>query len=342
MIRIDVLPDEILLEIFHFYVDTSLWYGGKRGREAWESLVHVCRRWRRLVFGSPRRLDLRLFCTPETPVKDTLDIWPALPLLVEGNMTLPSGTDNILAALEQSNRVSQVKLLNLAVWQLEKVLAAMQVSFPELTDLQLVSNDETPPVIPDSFLDGSAPRLCYFSLSGIPFPGLPKLLLNATHLVELMLFNIPHSGYISPGAMVALLSTLSSLEKLSLHFRSPQSCPDRESRSLPPLKCSVIPTLYQFHFTGVTEYLEDLVTLIDAPELHQMDITLFNQIDFDCPRLAKFINRTPSFRALDEAHLEFYNDTARVQLRWTYMFGLDNQSSDRHLMHGTRLATFVY
>jgi hypothetical protein len=43
-------------------------------------------------------------------------------------------------------------------WQLENVLvAAMQVpSFPELPDLRLSSLD---PVIPDSFLDGSAPRL---------------------------------------------------------------------------------------------------------------------------------------------------------------------------------------
>jgi hypothetical protein len=40
--------------------------------------------WRTLVLESPRRLNLRLFCTPKTPVKDTLDVWPALPLIVEG------------------------------------------------------------------------------------------------------------------------------------------------------------------------------------------------------------------------------------------------------------------
>jgi hypothetical protein len=63
---------------------------------------------------------------------------------------------------------------------------------------QLLSHDETPPVIPDSFLDGSAPRLRIFTFNNIPFPELPKLLLSATHLVHLRLFNIPHSGYISP------------------------------------------------------------------------------------------------------------------------------------------------
>ena len=53
-------------------------------------------------------------------------------------------------------------------------LAAMQVPFAELTELKLWSSDVTPPVIPDSFLDGSAPRLQIFDISGIPFPGLPK------------------------------------------------------------------------------------------------------------------------------------------------------------------------
>jgi hypothetical protein len=226
VIRIDVLPDDVLLEIFGFYMIS---YGATiMGIEAWKSLVHVCRRWRVLVFESPRRLNLRLFCTPKTPTRDKLDVWPALPLVIYGPMTSEStpDLDNIIAALEQSNRVCEVFLWSLAGWQLEKVLATMQVPFPELTDLELLSDGEALPVIPDSFLDGSAQRLRYFSLRGIPFPGLPKLLLSATTLVFLTLFRIPHSGYISPEAMVALISALSSLETLELEFRSPQSRPD--------------------------------------------------------------------------------------------------------------------
>ena len=68
---------------------------------------------------------------------------------------------------------------------------------PELTELLPFSaHGETVPVVPDSFLDGSATRLRKFSLSDIQFPGSPNLLLSATHLVSLRLFNIPHSGYI--------------------------------------------------------------------------------------------------------------------------------------------------
>jgi hypothetical protein len=171
-------------------------------------------------------------------------------------------------------------------------------------------------VIPDSFLDGSAPRLRIFEFHGIPFPGLPKLLLSADHLVELWLSDIPHSGYISPEAIVALISVLSSFRTLSLEFRSPQSRPDLETPSHPPPKRFILPALENLFFKGVTEYLEELMTPIDTPQLDEMYITLFNQIDFDCPRLAQFINRTPILRAPDEAHVQFDDNTASVKLRY--------------------------
>jgi hypothetical protein len=235
-----------------------------------------------------------------------------LPLIVEGYIDLISGTDNVIAALEQSNRVCRVDL-DLAGWQLEEVSAAMQVSFSQLTYLWLTSDGETLPVIPDSFLDGSAPRLQYVILEGVSFPGLPKLLLSSTHLVHLRLSDIPHSGYFSPEAIVAVLSVSSSLEWLVLRFQSPQSHPGRETRRPPPSKRFVIPALISLRFKGVNEYLEDLVTGIDTPQLDDMQITFFNQIDFDTLRLAQFINRTPKLWKRG-AHVQFYDDSAYVEL----------------------------
>ena len=287
-------------------------YGGKTSVEAWQSLVHVCQRWRRLVLQSRRRLNLQLFCTPETPSRDKLDTWPALPLIVNGNISL--GTDNIIAALGQTNRVCKVNLWGPADQQSERVLAAMQVSFPELTELRLRLYDREVPVIPDSFLGGSAPHLRSVALDDIPFLGLPKLLSSATHLVYLALSNIPHSGYISPKAMTALLSVLSSLDTLTLRFQSPQSRPDSESPSLPPLRRSILPALTGIYFKGATEYIEELVMGIDTPQLGFLRITLFNQIDFDTPRLAQFINCTPTLRSLDEAHVQFDDDYVRFEL----------------------------
>jgi hypothetical protein len=220
VIQIDVLPDDVLLEIFDFYMEKRWPHEIKTKVETWHSLVHVCRRWRCVVFGSQHRLDLQLVCTPRTPSRDTLGVWPALPLIIEGTINSSSSVDNIVEALGHNNRVCQV---HLSFWKtsrqpLENVLAAMQVPFPELTRMRLFSLDETSPVIPDSFLDGSAACLRDLHLSGIPFPGLPKLLLSATHLVYLDLSDIPHSGYFSPSAMVALLSVLSDLKRLSLKF----------------------------------------------------------------------------------------------------------------------------
>ena len=288
----------------------------KTSIEAWQSLVHVCQRWRSLVLKSRRRLKLQLYCTPETPARDKLDAWPALPLIVGGTM-FSSGTDNIIAALEQTNRVCKVDLQVPADRRLERVLAAMQVSFPELTvlRLELHSHPDVPVIpIPDSFLRGSAPRLRSFTLCGIPFPGLPKMLSSATHLVHLSLNEIPHSGYISPKAIIALLSVLSSLDTLTLQFKSPQSRPDWESPSLPPLRRSILPALSSLHFKGVTEYLEELVIGIDTPQLDFLSIAFFNQIDFDTPRLAQFIHRIPTLRALDKAHVQFNYGSAHVEL----------------------------
>ena len=315
--RIDVLPDDVLLEIFDFYIIIN-WNSPfeVKSVEAWQSLVHVCRRWRSLVFESRRRLNLQLYCTHKTPARDALDTWPALPLIVAGDIS--SGTDNIIAALGQTNRVCKVALWALADRQLERVLAAMQVPLPELTGLRLrlydIYPDREVPVIPDSFLGGSALRLRSFGLDHIPFPGLPKLLSSATHLVALTLSNIPHSGYISPKAMIALLSMLSSLDSLTLQFRSPQSRPDWGSPILPPLRRSILPALTSLVFKGVTEYLEELMIGIDTPQLDRMFITFFNQIDFDTPRLAQFINCTTPLRAPDKAHVQFGDDSAHIEL----------------------------
>jgi hypothetical protein len=282
----------------------------EESERAWQSLVHVCRRWRSIIFESPRRLNLRLLCTESTRARDRLDVWPALPLIIWCYEI--GSVDNIIAVLERSDRVCQIAIANVQSSDLEILLAAIQQPFPELTRLSLesVGNMVPVPVVPDSFLGGSAPRLEYLQLNRIPFPGLPKLLLSATHLVGLHLFNIPHSGYFSPDAMVTALSTLTSVEYLTLEFRSPRSCPDQASRRPPPLTRSVLPILGYFTFKGVSEYLEDLVACIDAPRLNELETTFFNDIAFNTPRFIQFITRTPTSRALEKAHITLQNRDA--------------------------------
>jgi hypothetical protein len=169
-------------------------------------------------------------------------------------------------------------------------------------------------ILPDSFLGGSAPRLQTLELSGIPFPSLEKLLLSTNYLVDLHLPNIPYSGYISPAAMVTNLSALTSLKSLSLKFRFVRSRANRESRHPPPLTRVVLPALTKFYFRGDSEYVEDFVSRIDTPALDRLDITFFNQLIFDTPRLCHFISRAEAFKATHRARVLLYDDHVYITL----------------------------
>ena len=295
---IDILPDNALLEIFDFYLD------GAR-TEAWITLVHVSRKWRSVVFGSARRLNLQLDCRGRrTPAKKTLQVWPLLPIVV-------SGVDNIIAAVtgKHNDRVCGIELWHVPCFQMQKVLAAMQEPFPALTYLELVSKDDETevPIIPDSFLGGSAPRLRSLSLDRVSFPTLLRLLLSATDLVNLSLCGMPLSGYIPPEAMVTGLSGLTRLKSLWLEFQTPLLGSRRPSP--PPARRALLPALTHFEFKGFCEYLEDLVAGIDTPPLDDLNITFFYRFIFDTPQLSQFIGRTPNFMEPDEAYLKFsYSD----------------------------------
>ena len=176
-------------------------------------------------------------------MKDTLGVWPALPLLIWDDEGRTKGLNNIVVALEQSDRVNEIRLGRVSSLYLSKVSAAMQEPFPTLTYLDLWPYEETSLVLPNSFLGGSASRLQVLWLNRIPFPGLPNLLLSTTRLVDLHLREIPHSGYFSPKTMLTALSVLTSLRSLRLGFLSPQSHPDLESQLSPFQTHSFLPVL---------------------------------------------------------------------------------------------------
>ena len=96
------------------------------------------------------------------------------------------------------------------------MVTVMQRPFPVLTHLIISSVDGASPVLPAEFLGGSAPPLQKISLSGIPYPTLPKLLLSASDLERLYLDNIPPTGYISSEA---ILLALPKLENLIINFQ---------------------------------------------------------------------------------------------------------------------------
>ena len=291
-----MLPNEVLLDIFDFYVVEAMEGKGdassKYKMKAYLALVHVCQCWRRVIFGSPHRLGLKLVWNTKTPVRDALDVWPALPLVIEGYTGYSKNMDtNIIALLNFSERINQIELWG---FHLEDVLEAMEVPFPNLTELSLTHMRGKTYPLSDSFLGGSAPELQFLELDCIPFPGLPMLLSSATHLTNLRLERIPHSGYISPEVMVDCIATLTSLYKFTLEFKSSQSRPDRESRRPPFPNRIDLPVLTEFRFRGACEYLEDLVARVDAPRLKFLSIAFFNDTVLDTPQLNQFLSRTPA------------------------------------------------
>ena len=135
-VTIGSLPDEVLLEVFTFYMEDAY-------QEEWIILVHVCGGWRHIVFTSPLRLDLQLCVQGKTHVRKLLEIWPALPIVIRPNSrrwcSIPKVMENVIAALQHRDCVRRVILHDFRVpdRKLKVFLELMQHPFPTLTMLEL-------------------------------------------------------------------------------------------------------------------------------------------------------------------------------------------------------------
>ncbi|KAH9081460.1 hypothetical protein EDB83DRAFT_2512323 [Lactarius deliciosus] len=277
---IEVLPEDVLLEIFDFYklASTTLSWG-------WHELAHVCRRWRCIVFGSQCRLGLRLLCTYGTPVKKSLDCWLTLPIVVRYNGTAPPSADDeesVVTALQHRDRICEIDLI-LQGPLTEKVSKIMQEPFPLLERVALRSCDSA-------------------------VLALPQLLSSACDLVDLQFQRVPSAGYISPEALVAGLSAATKLKTFRLHFASPTSHSSPRSTLPPSFERAVLSTLTSFAFRGSCDYLEDFLSRVSAPSLERTRIGFFDQTNFDILQLAQFLSRSDPQRLPDGAQLLPHND----------------------------------
>jgi hypothetical protein len=325
-VTIGALPDEILLYVFDFCrlledaVNKSELSPGKwQGMwpNIWHNLVHVCRRWRYVVFSSPLRLELRLWCSNRTSVTEMLDVWPPFP--IEIRSSTDNLGDNIVAALEQHDRIRKI-IIHLASPECDILATVMQHRFPVLTSLRIANSWHDPTqVLPDTFLGGSAPRLRSLCLDGIPIPTLPQLLLSCNDLSELRLLRIPEIGYISPETMVTGLSALTRLTHLCIEFGRFETI---RVRRPPPVARAVFPALTEFEFFGVNEYLEDFLARIDAPQLERITTRFFgNHVDIQqvmshLLRLTDepFESADVKF-SLDDVHIQLYRPNESLPLK---------------------------
>lgn len=282
---IGVLPDDVLLVVFGFYRVSSPPY--------WHRLAHVCQRWRRIVFAFPCSLDLRLYCTSKTPVRNTLDCWPAFPIEIrcggsqDPKRPSPEEEDNIVAALQLHNRVRGIEL-RLTSSLVEKLRTQVEESFSELEDLVILSQNSTQLVLPSTFRWGS--RLRSLHSTRVSFT-LPQLLSSSPNLVDLQLHDIPRAGYFSPEALVGALSGMTQLQSLSLRFLCPAS--RHNHVGVPPASGErvALPSLTRFKFRGTSNNLDRLTARIDAPSLRDFEIAFFNELTFDVSHLGRFLSR---------------------------------------------------
>ena len=306
---INCLPDEILLEVFDSYrqnFDDQQYDKQWRKKYAWFNLVHVCRRWRAVVFASCSRLDLNIVVGPEKPdqIETTLSRYFKLPILVDYS-SRPGGrygprreiTGSVLwrmrAALRERDRVRAISFGG--GWPVDLLFDATNHPFPALESLVLCFPFHEKPYIPTTFLRGSdhsdlpLRRLKLYSCSLVSVSG---FLLFATALTDLTL-NVPYDTmrFESSQSQELILACLQGMQSLcSLDLTTPNHLPGSEfhySTPVPLLK------LTRFHYSGPGIFLNNLISGLSAPSLQN-----------GCFRLGT-ISPVYLSRAIDDVREEF-------------------------------------
>ena len=319
---VKMIPEDILLEIFDFYRLWAMEHQGQSWR--WRHLTRVCKKWRKVISLSPRRLDLRILCEYRSPIENILHSWPNLPVVVGpdahpwisdlGQDLDTSMPRNIMVALRHPARLCEITLNMKKSWT-GPIVEMLPNPCQALERIRITVNDATGPsiLIHNAFLGGSALRLREIELDGISFPFLEirRVLLSTDNLIELHLSKIPHAAYFSPDDLVTGLSTLVQLESLTVDFHSPASSPPFGTTRR-PLQSTSLPSLESFYFHGTSEYLEDFVSRIELPVLRKITLRIFNQIFFDLPQFSQSI---PHLKALESpTHLRITHSAKLVSI----------------------------
>ena len=228
------LNDDILLGIFNCYrLDEEDDWNDRLG---WRNLSQVCQRWRHLIYECSSHLGMHIKCTNGSPMVNTLDHLPLLPLFVYYSSqylasTVPKQDElGIYHTLRLHGRICHLELA-LSPSISHKVLALMNDNFPILEHLSvscsfsLDSRHRLPLTLPKTFL---APNLRHLTLFGIGLSKRLRVLTSTVSLVTLNLSNIQTSSYFRPRLLAARLRSLSLLEELTVTFSIPIPRPSTE------------------------------------------------------------------------------------------------------------------
>lgn len=346
--------DDSLLKVFSLYrplildeseADNNQFLdGGEWNRERWWfTLVHVCRRWRLLVFESASHLRLSLVCARGTPVADMLAHSPPLPLIIDHldqhNDITAADERGITLALQHRDRVRRIRLMK-SVPILQKLIIALDGEFPILEYLSIIHQRYRRPSIehnmrltlPETF---RAPHLRHLVLMSFAIPIGSPLLTTMGNVVTLSLNSIPPSAYFHPNALLQRLSLMPQLEILGILFNShfPSRDIERQLSRTPIISRAVLPNLRWFGFQGASAYLEALLPRVTMPLIERLQVSFFNQLTYPIPHLQQFMGTAENLR-LNTATLTFLLDHLTVVAyphKGARMFTLVMAIGGRHL-----------
>ena len=313
MVTINMLPGDILFEIFDIYRLDALEHSPLGGRFwEWYTLAQVCQSWRSVLLASSRYFDLKVFCTYGTPARETLSSSLDFPVIAryggfpESTLLTVEDEDGVIALLDHPARLFEVQL-TVSALILEKMATVEPTHqpFSVLEHLQLSTRAEPGLVLPSEF--GGTPGLRNLCVIRMALPSSSKLLLLAPNLVSLRLEEIPDMGY-TLEALLICLPAMTQLRTLRIHFLFSSSRPVLVSALHSSETRSVLHGLNHMEFHGPSEYLEYLVSTITAPSLKHIHIAFFNQLIFHAPQfpqLSQFILRTETQRSANQATIHY-------------------------------------
>ena len=333
---IHILDDDSLLHVFYFCrpflfgededEDARIMGGWARwvnGRW-WYRLVHVCQRWRNVIFRSSSYLALSLVCTNGTPVADMLAHSPHLPLVIDysykyRDLTAEDGKGAILA-LKQCDRVRGVRLF-VPTTTLQALIMAMDEEYPILEYLIIQRTLEDSTIVEFS-KTLQAPHIRHLTAIGFALPIESQLLIAAVRLVTLLIATSP-STYLHPNTLLRWLSSMLQLETLVIaffhFFHIPNPDKYKPLTHTPIITPATLPNLHLFKFRGRLSFMEALVHHITTPCLEKLKIITDDHFTFFVPHLVQFMNTTETSR-FDSAKFVFLDGHADLKL---YSRGVD-------------------
>ncbi len=301
---IDNLPNELLIVIFDFYLlhwqnINRLW---ERGFQfGWFNLLHVCRKWRAVLFASSSRLGLTFVLTPKGGNMKTIlsRHFPPLSIAINYNHRyrhitgMAKDMRRLLGALKRPDRIRGIDLYaSNADGELAKFFEAMKCPFPALESLALYDDQDRALKIPITFLNETNLRLRLRSLKLHPIclTSISQLLSSATALTDLSLTIDTHHP--QPPDMLLLLAQLQGLPYLRRLDLKMLFCTVQPTEVTEPKECFPLGKLTSFHYDGCSAVLNVLTMGFVAPSLQDVDIVLddWSPTLPSTPHVPKFIN----------------------------------------------------